>query len=151
MFRVYCNDIECYPKRAHVTDAGLDLKAADNFTVRENEITKVHTGIHIEIPQGFAGFIYPRSGLATKYGLILANTVGVIDSDYRGEIICAMTLDTRKFRREDDKHYDICKYDRIAQLVILPIWTGILENVDKFYKLSDTKRGEGGFGHTGKQ
>jgi dUTP pyrophosphatase len=144
MFRVYCKDIECYPKRAHVTDAGLDLKAAESYHVYGWEVTKIRTGIHIEIPQGFAGFIFPRSGLASKHGVILANSVGVIDSDYRGEIICAMRL------RDPDSKYIIQKYERIAQLVIMPVWQGVLENVDELYKLSDTQRGDGGFGHTGK-
>lgn len=143
MFRVYCKDIECYPKRAHVTDAGLDLKSAENVLIEPDETRLVHCGIHIEIPQGFAGFIFPRSGLATKKGLRLANSVGVIDSDYRGEIMCAFTVDTGR------PAYKIEKYDRIAQLVILPFWQGILENVDELYKLSKTGRGSGGFGHTG--
>lgn len=144
MFRVYCKDIECYPKRAHVTDAGLDLRADNTYYLIGKDVTKVHTGIHIEIPQGFAGFIFPRSGLSSKHGVILANTVGVIDSDYRGEIICAMQLDGRNVE------YVIEKYERIAQLVIMPVWQGVLENVDELYKLSNTQRGEGGFGHTGK-
>ena len=144
MFRVYCKDLECYPKRANVTDAGLDLRAAEDYIVTQDSVTKVHTGIHIEIPQGWAGFIYPRSGLATNHGLYLANSTGVIDCDYRGEIICAMRL------HNSMEAYEIKKYERIAQLVIMPVWVGILENVDELYKLSDTERGEGGFGHTGK-
>lgn len=145
MFRVYCKDLECYPKRANPTDAGLDLRAAEDYVVTQDSVTKVHTGIHIEIPQGWAGFIYPRSGLATNHGLYLANSTGVIDCDYRGEIICAMRLHSSM------EAYKIKKYERIAQLVIMPVWVGILENVDELYKLSDTERGEGGFGHTGKR
>lgn len=146
MFRVYCKDIECYPKRVHPTDAGLDLKAMFPYMVEANEVTKVHTGIHIEIPDGFVALVYPRSGLAIKHGLVLANGTGVIDSDYRGEIICGMTLQNRG---KGDSYY-IKRHERIAQLVIMPIWLGILENVDELYKLSDTDRGQGGFGSSGK-
>lgn len=138
MLRILCDDDKLMPVRAHKRDAGLDLRAADNYRLIPGEVTKVSTGIKIEIPKGYAGFIYPRSGLATKHGIVLANTVGIVDSDYRGEIICA--LNTRHV-------YDIQKYDRIAQLIIQPVY---LMNPQMSATLSETDRGEGGFGHTGK-
>lgn len=138
MLKVICEDEGLMPVRAHRTDAGLDLKAAEGYTLYPGEVTKVHTGIRVEIPKGYAGFIYPRSGLAIDHGVTLVNTVGVIDSDYRGEIICALTA------REQ---YFIYKYERIAQMVIQPVSLTIPQ---KYESLQKTVRGEGGFGHTGK-
>jgi|SRR5210317_1642992 len=138
--RLYCEDPLCEPTRAHPSDAGLDLRASETIHFGPNEIQKVNTGIHIEIAYGFVGLIFPRSGLATKEGITLANTVGVIDSDYRGPIICALHS---KFT------YTINKYDRIAQLLVVPIALPTVELVGSLEQLSNTKRGEGGFGHTG--
>jgi dUTP pyrophosphatase len=146
--RVYCKKDQAYPERAHPTDAGLDLKADKDYALIPGVPVKVHTGIHIEIPEGYAGFIYPRSGLATKEGIVLANIVGVIDSDYRGEIICAMIWNLNSTINPYVRK-KIKKGQRIAQLVVSPVWTGELERVESLEDLSNTMRGEGGFGHTG--
>lgn len=139
MLKVYCKDIECKPYRKHPTDAGLDLRSAEIKVLHPSYVTKVRTGIHVEIPPGYVGLIFPRSGLSTKYGVRLANTVGVIDSDYRGEIICALTTSSL---------FTIREYERIAQLVVVPVMTdwALVNNLNE---LSSTERGDGGFGSTG--
>jgi len=138
--KIYCSDPGCIPQRAYPTDAGIDLRARGNYYVDSNEVTKVYTGIHVEIPEGCVGLIFPRSGLARDFGVTLANTIGVIDSDYRGEIICLVQA------REP-----ICieQYSRFAQLVIIPCLLDT-KYVEDLANLSNTKRGDGGFGHTGK-
>lgn len=137
------NDKAVKPKRGTNQAAGYDLYAVtDNGSVciDAGATVKVGTGIHIEIPDGYFGAIFARSGLATKKGLRPANCVGVIDSDYRGEIIVALYNDSANA----EKIYD---GDRIAQLVILPYLSVEFEEVDK---LQDTDRSSGGFGSTGK-
>ncbi len=121
--------------------AGADLYAlAENpIRIAPGETAVVHTGLAAEIPEGYAGFIYARSGLASKKGLAPANKVGVIDSDYRGEIRVAL------------HNHSACKqtiepYERVAQLVIAPYVYAQFEEVSE---LSETVRGEGGFGSTG--
>lgn len=143
LLRVTTEDKNLLPTRAHPTDAGLDLKAAKETTLRWDEITRVGTGIKVEIPKGYVGLVYPRSGLAVNYGINLANSVGVIDSDYRGEIICAL-----KYRQpgRNSGYYVVKKYERIAQLVIVPI---ALPEVVHVKELENTVRGEGGFGSSG--
>ena len=95
----------------------------------------------MELPEGYAGLIYARSGLATKRGLAPANKVGVIDSDYRGEIMVALHNHTNEVKEID-------AYERIAQLVVTPYIKAIFNEVDE---LNDTIRGTGGFGSTGKK
>jgi dUTP pyrophosphatase len=141
MLLIAAIDEECYPDRAHFTDAGLDLKAAKEVLIEAGQTEKVSTGIRVEIPPGHVGFIFPRSGLSSNKGLVLANTVGVIDADYRGEVICLMK-NTGSFQ------YTIRQYERIAQLVIVPCMIGDYFPIT-MDELSDTDRGEGGFGHTG--
>lgn len=109
------------------------------FTIRPNETVKVGTGIALEIPEKCFGGIFARSGLATKQGLRPSNCVGVIDSDYRGEIIVALHNDS-------DKPQQINFGDRIAQLVLIPYLLSYVQLVDD---LSETDRGNGGFGSTG--
>ncbi len=121
--------------------AGADLHAClfAPITIEPGETFMVKTGISLEIPVGYAGLIYARSGLASKRGLAPANKVGVIDSDYRGEIIVALynqSLIPQKIEPGE----------RIAQLIITPYIQGLFKVVDE---LSDTTRGEGGFGSTG--
>ena len=99
----------------------------------------VHTGIAIELPEGYAGLIYPRSGLASKRGLAPANKVGVVDPDYRGEVMVALHNHSAEPRT-------IHHGDRIAQLVIAPVVQGEFEECST---LPDTTRGAGGFGSTG--
>ena len=100
----------------------------------------VHTGVAMEIPEGFVGLVYARSGLATKKGLAPANKVGVIDSDYRGEIMVAL-------HNHSNKSAEIEAGERIAQIVLTPYLTAQFEIADE---LSGTERGAGGFGSTGK-
>lgn len=123
--------------------AGADLYALiDNeLTLQAGQTTLVHTGIAMEIPEGFVGLIYARSGIATKRGLAPANKVGVIDSDYRGEIMVAL-------HNHSDKPQSITDGERIAQLVIAPYLTA---NFVENESLEDTLRGDGGFGSTGKK
>lgn len=122
--------------------AGYDLYAHTETGAQRipaGKTEKIGTGICVEIPEGYFGAIFARSGLATKRGLRPANCVGVIDSDYRGELIVALHNDTAECET-------IHEGDRIAQLVILPYLAVDFEEVDK---LEDTERGDGGFGSTG--
>lgn len=122
--------------------AGLDLYARipeGTQRIPAGKTRKVGTGIAIEIPAGYFGAIFARSGLATKRGLRPANCVGVIDPDYRGEIIVALHNDT-------DKDEVINYGDRIAQIIIIPYLTVTFTEVDE---LSDKTRGDSGFGSTG--
>ncbi|MDE6208972.1 MAG: dUTP diphosphatase [Lachnospiraceae bacterium] len=121
--------------------AGADLYACmdGNVMIKAHTTEFVHTGIALEIPDGFAGLIFARSGLACKKGLAPANKVGVIDSDYRGEVIVAL-------HNHSDHDLFIESGERIAQLVITPYLTANFTEVDE---LNETDRGEGGFGSTG--
>ena len=120
--------------------AGADLySSSDAFEIEAGQTVLVHTGIAMELPQGLVGLIYARSGLASKRGLAPANKVGVIDCDYRGEIMVALHNHSSNTQRVE-------KGERIAQLVIAPYFVADFSVVDE---LSDTVRGEGGFGSTG--
>ena len=122
--------------------AGGDLYSAEEKTVviAPGETVLIGTGLSVEIPEGYVGLVYARSGLATKSGLAPANKVGVIDSDYRGEIKVGLLNHSKEVRT-------VATGDRIAQMVITPFVTAEYYEADE---LSDTKRGEGGFGSTGK-
>ena len=124
--------------------AGLDLYAlidteTNSLFIPSHSTVKINTGIAMEIPKGYFGAVYARSGLSIKNGLRPANCVGVIDSDYRGEIIVALYNDSMEDRI-------VYNGDRIAQIVITPYLHIELNEVTE---LSDTERGEGGFGSTG--
>ena len=121
--------------------AGADLCALSDtpIEIAPHSTTLIHTGIAAEIPEGYAGLIYARSGLATKRGLAPANKVGVVDADYRGEIMVAL-------HNHSDIPQSIEPGERIAQLVIAPFLAASFEETDT---LSDTVRGIGGFGSTG--
>ena len=123
--------------------AGADLFACldDPLVINPGKSAFVPTGLSMEIPEGFAGLIYARSGLACKRGLAPANKVGVIDSDYRGEIMVSL-------HNHSDEEQSIEKSERIAQIVFTPYVSAKFETVDE---LTDTVRGEGGFGSTGKK
>lgn len=121
--------------------AGMDLYSSDTYSIAPGETVLVHTGISMEIPDGYFGAIYPRSGLATKRGLRLANCVGVVDSDYRGEILVALYNDSDSVQTVDI-------HDRIAQLVIQPCLRP--QKLETVTDLTPTARASGGFGHTGK-
>lgn len=130
------------PTRGSASAAGLDLYAHDQATIKPGETVKIDTGISIELPAGTFGAIFARSGLATKQGLRPANCVGVVDADYRGPVIVALHNDSNETR-------EIAKGDRIAQLVIIPYCIVGFEITDKVEDMSDTERGDGGFGSTG--
>ena len=121
--------------------AGADLYACEGgeITIEAGETRLVHTGLAMEIPEGLVGLIYARSGLASKRGLAPANKVGVIDSDYRGEIMVALHNHSGKAQTGADG-------ERIAQIVFAPYYAASFTVVDE---LNDTVRGEGGFGSTG--
>ena len=122
--------------------AGADLYAVTDgdVTFLPGETKMIHTGLALEVPEGYAGLIYARSGLATKRGLAPANKVGVVDSDYRGEVMVALHNHSGEARTVNSG-------DRIAQLVITPYITAVFEEKKE---LSPTARGAGGFGSTGK-
>lgn len=130
------------PQRATIGSAGYDLCAciSSDVKIAQNEIVKIPTGIAAEISPGNAALlIFPRSGLATTFGITLANSVGLIDSDYRGEIFVPLI-------NLGDEEFTVKPNMRIAQLVVSPILT---PEVQVFPCLSDTFRGNGGFGSTG--
>ncbi len=127
------------PVYASPHSAGADLCSVAEYDVPAGATVFVHTGIAIELPADTVGLIYARSGLACKQDLAPANKVGVIDSDYRGEIIVALHNHGSETRK-------VCAGDRIAQLVVTPYYTGEFSFTDE---LSSTVRGEGGFGSTG--
>lgn len=136
------------PTRATDGSAGYDLYADSNAVIRPGETVMIDTGIALEIPEGYFGAIYPRSGLASKKCLRLANCVGVIDSDYRGPIGIPMHNDhvvDLSYEGLNDEW--ITKGDRIAQIIFQPYLKVDLIEADE---LSKTERGEGGFGSTGK-
>ena len=128
------------PEQAHPGDAGLDLRSVMDVEVKPGERVMVRTGLAVAIADGHAGLVLPRSGLASKHGLTLANAPGLIDAGYRGELICSVV------NLDRDESVKIARGDRIAQLVIVdvpefkPTW------VDE---LPPSSRGEGGFGSTG--
>lgn len=131
------------PKTATNGSAGMDLYACIDapITLEPGQLAIVPTGIAIELPDNScAAFLYARSGLGVKHGICLSNGVGVIDSDYRGEV-CAGLCNV------SDKPYTIEPDERICQMVIAPVLVPQIVEVDE---LSDTQRGEGGFGSTGK-
>lgn len=130
------------PTRGSKYAAGMDLYACvDTQTViTPHQTVKIGTGLAIELPDGYFGAIFARSGLATNQGLRPANAVGVVDSDYRGEYIVALHNDT-------DTPQIINPMERIAQLVVIPYLPVEFTEVDE---LSDTERGDGGFGDSGR-
>lgn len=129
------------PGRATPGDAGLDLHAAESAHIGPGERWKVKTGLAVEIPDGHAGLVVPRSGLAFEHGISLVNAPGLIDPGYRGEIgvLLLNTDPAETFRVEPG--------DRIAQLVIVPF---VVAEPVASKELSDSERGEGGFGSTGR-
>jgi dUTP pyrophosphatase len=121
--------------------AGADLYAVTDgpVSIAPGETVLIHTGLSLAIPKGYVGLVYARSGLATKQGLAPANKVGVIDADYRGELMVALHNHSGETRQVDTG-------DRVAQLVIAPYLTAQFHETDD---LEDTARGSGGFGSTG--
>lgn len=128
------------PTRAHHGDAGLDLMAAENALLYPGDRQAVDTGVSVEIPDGYVGLVCARSGNAARRGIGIVNGVGVIDSGYRGTINAILINHGRD-------NVTISRGDRIAQLLIVPIETPGVEIVDK---LSDSERGTGGLGSSGR-
>ena len=135
------NDTATLPTYASAYAAGADLYALPdtNVTIEPGQTVLIHTGVALELPIGYAGLIYARSGLASKKGLAPANKVGVIDCDYRGEVMVAL-------HNHGTVAQAVSGAERIAQLVITPYINASFIEADE---LSDTARGAGGFGSTG--
>ncbi|TMM08872.1 MAG: dUTP diphosphatase [Actinobacteria bacterium] len=128
------------PAQAHPGDAGYDLFAAESAVLRPGERASVGTGIAVAIPDGCAGLVLPRSGLAARHGITLPNAPGLIDSGYRGELR-VLLLNT-----DPAEPFGVSAGDRIAQLVLIRLEPAPLEEVES---LEETARGLGGFGSTG--
>jgi dUTP pyrophosphatase len=129
------------PTRAHEGDAGLDLYACEPAHIGPGERWSVGTGVAVEIPDGHAGLVLPRSGLAREHGIALVNSPGLIDSGYRGEVR-VLLLNT-----DPAENFRVKPGDRIAQLVIVPI--ALAEPVE-VSALAESARGDGGFGSSGR-
>lgn len=129
------------PGYAHKGDAGIDIYSRIDCELKPFERKKIPTGISISIPEGYAAFIQPRSGMALKNGIGMVNSPGLIDSGYRGEI-CAILIN-----HDPRSSYYIKKGDKICQMVIKKVENVKIKVVDK---LDRTDRGEGGFGSTDK-
>ena len=128
------------PAYAYTGDAGLDLRSAIDATLQPFQRMLIPSGIAVAIPEGYAGFVVPRSGLAIKHGISIVNAPGLIDSNYRGEIgVILVNLDSQE-------PFEIRRGDRIAQLVILQTPAAALVEVTE---LDDSERGAGGFGSSG--
>ncbi|MEA2036361.1 MAG: dUTP diphosphatase [Nanoarchaeota archaeon] len=129
------------PKYAHEGDAGVDLYSTEDYTLKPNERVLVSTGIKIAVPEGYEAQVRPKSGLALKSGIGVANTPGTVDAGYRGEVgVIAINLGNEDYKIEKGK--------KIAQMVFNKIEAAEFEEVED---LDETKRGEGGFGSTGHQ
>jgi dUTP pyrophosphatase len=128
------------PAQAHDGDAGYDLHAAEAVTIAPGERASVGTGIAVAIPDGHAGLVVPRSGLAARHGISVVNAPGLIDSGYRGELR-VLLLNTDR-----TEAFQVAPGDRIAQLVLVAVETPELEELTE---LDETVRGSGGFGSTG--
>lgn len=132
-------DLEA-PAYAHPGDAGADLRSREDVVLEPGERRLVRTGIAIAVPEGYAAFVHPRSGLAVRHGLSVVNAPGTIDSGYRGEVaVCLVNTD-----RQTSVH--ISRGDRIAQLVVQPVSRAVFVPVTQ---LPDSSRGAGGYGSTG--
>jgi len=125
------------PQRAYADDAGLDLAACERVVLGPGERATVGTGLAVAIPRGYAGYVQPRSGLASKHGIAMVNSPGLVDSGYRGELrVVLLNTDRRNA-------FEVEPGMRIAQLVLLPVPHVDLRVVDE---LPDSERGERGFG-----
>lgn len=125
------------PKRAHKTDAGLDIRSKETRIVKAHRGATLHTGLHVELPHGTAGLLVSKSGLNVKHGI---TSTGLIDEGYTGEIMV-------KLYNNSDEHYLVRAGDKISQLVVIPVLYEDIHFVDSID--SDTDRGSQGFGSTG--
>jgi dUTP pyrophosphatase len=128
------------PQYAYHGDAGCDLCSCEDVTLQPGARAKVGTGLAVAIPDGYAGFVQPRSGLAAKHGISIVNTPGLIDSKYRGEI-CVLLVNL-----DPSEAYTVSRGDKIAQLVIQKVADVGFDLVEE---LDETARGVGGFGSSG--
>lgn len=133
------DDLRLMPTKKHSVDAGWDLRTPKEIILQPGWDIKIDTGVRMEIPEGYMGMVVPRSGLGTK-GMVIKNTVGVIDSLYRGNIIVNIV------NKSKDNILNIEEFGRFAQIVIVPVLLDELVVVDK---ISDTARGTDGFGASG--
>jgi dUTP pyrophosphatase len=129
------------PTRAHDGDAGYDLHAAEAAALEPGERASVGTGIAVAIPEGHAGLVLPRSGLAARHGISVVNAPGLIDAGYRGELR-VLLLNTDR-----ERSFEVVAGDRIAQLLVVRVEGPQLEEAPE---LDETRRGGGGFGSTGR-
>lgn len=136
------NGIEV-PSYATKNSSGIDLKSNEDLMLFPMERKLVHTGLYMEIPEGYEGQVRPRSGLAIKHGITVLNSPGTIDADYRGEI-CVILYNSNP---QGCDPYEVKKGDKIAQMVFAKVVQAEIIPTDE---LSSSERGEGGFGHTGK-
>ncbi|MDQ3864826.1 MAG: dUTP diphosphatase [Actinomycetota bacterium] len=130
------------PERAHSGDAGYDLRSVEKVDLAPGSRALVRTGISVAIPEGYAGLVLPRSGLAVRRGISLVNTPGLIDSGYRGEIQVPL------INHDREENFLIEEGTRIAQLVLVRVATALFGEVE-FLESSTDGRGEGGFGSSG--
>ena len=138
--KIMLDDPQCEPFKKHRWDAGVDLRSNnEDFELAPGEQIKVYTGVRMEIPARYAGFVIPRSGLGSKYRMQLANTIGCIDSPYRGEIMV-------NIYNNGEEPIFINKYERFCQFIVLPV---LIPTYRVVSQLTNTERGDGGFGHTG--
>lgn len=128
------------PEYAHPGDAGADLHAAEAVVLAPGQRALIATGVSIALPDGYAAFVVPRSGLAAKHGITVVNSPGTVDAGYRGEI--KVTL----LNTDLNEPFSIAVGDRIAQLIVMPVVRASFIQVDR---LPGSQRGEGGFGSTG--
>ena len=131
---------ETAPVYAHHDDAGADLRASEAVVIAPGERALVGTGVSIALPEGYAAFVVPRSGLAAKHGITVLNSPGTVDAGYRGEI--KVTL----LNTDLNQTFSIEPGDRIAQVIIMPVSRAVFVPVDE---LPDSVRGTNGFGSTG--
>jgi dUTP pyrophosphatase len=128
------------PTYSHPGDAGADLHSAEALTLAPGQRALVGTGVSIALPDGYAAFVVPRSGLAVKHGITIVNSPGTVDAGYRGEIkVCLLNTDP-------SSAFEVAAGDRIAQLIVSPVVRAVFIPVEK---LPGSQRGEGGFGSTG--
>jgi dUTP pyrophosphatase len=135
---VVADDVQFMPERAHLGDAGADLRSTEDLIIHPKEVKLVNTGIKLEIPYGYVGYLVSRSGHG-KYPVSLANCVGVIDHQYRGYIMA-------RLENRSAEDFIIKRGDRICQLIISPV---VLPEFKKVSVLTTTTRGDSGFGSTG--
>lgn len=130
------------PVYAHPGDAGADLVSAEDVRLEPGQRALVATGVRIALPDGFAAFVVPRSGLAAKHGITVVNSPGTVDAGYRGEIkVTLLNTDT-------SEAFEVARGDRIAQMIVMPVTRA---NFIPVQTLPESVRGEGGFGSTGIQ